>query len=266
MNLQVWDALHSASHSASIMVGSQHRTVRGSGAARASRTKSEISSRQRILCFDLDSTPLALRRIKNQALRGNKEFPACRSLFQSKPSLLRNNPRLEARASRCPKTASVESVVFAPRPAYAGTQPRSHPCASQLGLKALRPDRQCYAAKSHAKPNIFSSLLPRSVSAEPRPESLRERDGKKLAAILILGFSLGMSATVITGSKLSASLTRPRRRLERASCRGQLGKGAVPPFHPPSCLRRFAAEVYRLSVSGSLYAGDVRPCLAEVLP
>ncbi len=81
-------------------------------------------------------------------------------------------------------------------------------------------------------PKSFSSLLLRSVSAEPWMESLRERDGKKLAAIVILGFIPGMRRANIAGSKLSAVRPRPRRRLWEASSRGQLGKGAKPPLHP----------------------------------
>jgi len=69
------------------------------GAARASRTKSEISCIQGMLvCFDLDPSSHSLRRVKAQALRGNTQaFPSCRGSFERKPSLRPNNPRLEAR-------------------------------------------------------------------------------------------------------------------------------------------------------------------------
>jgi hypothetical protein len=63
----------------------------------ASRTKSEISCSQgKFFCSGLDPSALSLRRVKAQALRGNKNFPACRGSFESKPSLLSNDPRLEA--------------------------------------------------------------------------------------------------------------------------------------------------------------------------
>jgi hypothetical protein len=73
------------------------------GAARASRTKSEISCIQgTFVCFDLDPSSLSLRRVKAQALRGNTQiFPSYRGSFERKPSLRPNNPRLEARLSLC---------------------------------------------------------------------------------------------------------------------------------------------------------------------
>lgn len=69
------------------------------GAARASRTKSEISCIQGMFVyFDLDPSSHSLRRVKAQALRGNTQtFPSCRGSFERKPSLRPNNPRLEAR-------------------------------------------------------------------------------------------------------------------------------------------------------------------------
>jgi len=63
-----------------------------------------------MLCFD-------------KALRGNTTFPSCRGSFESKPSLLPNNPRLEARVCRCQRCC--ERNVF---PAFVEARILTHCC------------------------------------------------------------------------------------------------------------------------------------------
>ena len=93
------DALSGASLLSAARAGQETCGRCAGGAARASRTKSEISCIQGMrVCFDLDPSSLSLRRVKVHALRGNTPtFPSCRGSFGRKTSLRPNDPRLEAR-------------------------------------------------------------------------------------------------------------------------------------------------------------------------
>lgn len=246
MIIRVRGALSGASLSAAAQL--DHRAcIQVCVAARASRTKSEISCRPgKFLCFDLDSTPHLLRRVKAQALRGNKKFPACRSLFGSKLSLPPNNPRLEVRLPDCQHC----------RDAHVGT------ALGEVGVRSYR--RMCsYICILQRKSGLdFSSscaweqgatlsvqniaslfLPPRRLYAYMQSEIFRSRYGKALAVVVILGFIRRMCRAVSEGSKLSALITRPWIRPGAVSME-QLGKGDLnPPLHPPCRCWRHAETV-----------------------
>jgi hypothetical protein len=96
-------------------------------------------------------------------------------------------------------------------------------------------------------------------------QSLRERNGKTLAANLILRFPRRMSAPNNTGSKLSACPTRQERERPSAVSSLELGKEGVTPSVASSPVPRAAADTVPVSVPSG-FSGVVAPRLFEVRP
>jgi hypothetical protein len=96
-----------------------------------------------------------------------------------------------------------------------------------------------------------------SALADAEPDSaaatLRQRNGKQLAASVILGFSRHMSGAIRSGSKLSACPTRQAEKRPGAVFLLELGKGGNPPLHPPCRFLRHA-ETVPVSVPFGLHA------------
>src|ERR1039458_1263473 len=99
------------------------------------------------------------------------------------------------------------------------------------------------------KPGRFAGGLwasaQRNVPADAR-QSLRERNGKTLAANRVLRFSQRMSGTDIAGSKLSASMTRQNGRRQAVPC-FVLGKDGQPPSFASSLCPQAAADTVPVS-------------------
>jgi len=208
MTVQARDALSGASLLSATRAehGACQRCA--SGAARASRTKSEIScSHGNFLCFGLDPSSLLLRRVKTQALRGNtKTFPACRSSFGRKPSLRPNKPRLEARLHRKAGRVTVDPVV----------QPwrrwrLHHPFLSYCPATVLS------ANDTVSRLSAFPCRVAGSAKGSPRSGLtfaqfgfglFRSRNTKILAALVILRFIRRMETADNAESKLCALITR----------------------------------------------------------
>jgi hypothetical protein len=225
-------ALSGASLLSGVGTGHEAWWRRVCGAARASRTKSEISCMPGMfLCFDLDSSPLWLRRVKAQALRGNKKTsPACRRLFGSKRSLLPNNPRLEAHILHTDVTGTDADLAL---------KSSTHHCR-HCALLSYRPPYVCsivYAASTKASPR---SGLTFSYFG---PGLFRERNTNLFAENQILDSTRRMSTADKPGSKLSASMTRQQGRRVVAFPVEHLGKGVEPPLHPPCRFARHAETV-----------------------
>jgi len=269
MIIRAGGALSGASLLPTVNRNQQTRLWFGCGAAWVSRTQSEISCRRGMfLCFGLDPSTHSLRRVKAQALRGNKTFPSGRRLFESKQGLLPNNLRLEA--SRNCSQSHESRVLFA----LFETCIAAHSCMS-AGVCALLCSGNLQTkplcrwspwTTSRTQPTSVFFLLPALGTACCAGRMLCMRNRKHLAAKLILRFSCRMSGAIRTGSKLSASLTRPHRRRLIASCDGQLGKGVKPPLHPPC---RFGRQTETVPVSapfGFFSSSVASSSLREVRP
>lgn len=268
MTVQRRDALPGASLLSAARAGRRPCGRRVGGAARASRTKSEISCIQGMFVrFGLDPSSLSLRRIKAQALRGNaKTFPSCRVLFESKPSLLPNNPRLEARLHK-----DATSLAIDP-----GAEPWRWHRPHLAFLLSYCPATVLSAYDTVSRLCAFPCRVAGSAKASQRSGLtfaqfgfglFRSRNAKWLAVVVILRFIPGMVVADKTdSSKLSASLTRPcRKRAYAPSCIGQLGKGGGPPLHPPCRFARHA-ETVPVSAPFGLCSVDAPSWVREVRP
>ena len=154
---------------------------------------------------------------------------------------------------------------------FAGDYQYAHPCmpAGTCALSHLQihSSRMWEQGMTQRALNAASSfLLPSARAATHVRRLFCMRNRILFARHLILRFSRRMVTADKTGSKWSASLTRPHRRRLIASCVGQLGKGVKPPLHPPCRLWRHAEPVpvsvpFGLpdSVSAPSRSHEVRP-------
>jgi hypothetical protein len=125
------------------------------------------------------------------------------------------------------------------------------PCFSRHGL----PCRSIFFRdrKSGRGASALARVEPHSATG-----TLRQRNGKQLAAPVILGFSRHMSGAIRSGSKLSACPTRQAgKKRPGAVFPLELGKGGNPPLHPPCRFLRHA-ETVPVSVPFGLH-GAVAP-------
>jgi len=220
----------------------ERQTSGACGPARASRTKSRGADRDDFvqagesLCFNLDASPLSLRRVKAQALRGNKEIllpaPANRRALRPPPPSLPVSPVLQT--NLCPPPVFLQARRFS-----------AAPFVVDIGVR--KPERGALRPSPFPQFDYSATGTPRPVfSTAPDADSLRGRNRKTLAAPVILELHHRMSGADSAGSKLSAWNTRQHWRRQAVPSVDNLARVAEPPVASPWC-RAAAAETVPVS-------------------